>query len=238
MKIPSHMVYATKEDTVAGWQAWKEGSKSAYEKLQCTAAKIALSAAESYLARASRASDDKMSREDKEECRSEAVLMSLGVINRWEPALGHLSTFVTRSSEGAIINFINRESNRGMASSNSPHVVQFEEENGCNEDFDDDGNMHNVSPDREPGREPSPEETLIAYEEVSLKHKAVHEALKSLVNSDRELIRRYYGIGCDRQTQTQIANRTGISQSAIHQRIGRIEEKLSNYLKSVGGISL
>ena len=234
MKIPSNRVYSTKEETIEGWREWKGGSQKAFDKLQCTACKIALAAAQEYLDNITRRGEEKLTNEDREDCEQEAVMSALEVLKRWDPAEGHLSTLVMPRAEGAIRNWLDTNSNSGMASRKTPYAVNVDSSDQDAEgDYDDDGEEYYGSQSHGDDYAPSPEDILIAKEEKALRKLAVSGALETLPQQDREIITRYYGIGREAETQKAIADSLGISREAITQRVGRIQRILKNTLGSL-----
>lgn len=234
MKIPSNRVYATKEETIEGWREWKGGSQKAFDKLQCTACKIALAAAQEYLDNITRRGEEKLTNEDREDCEQEAVMSALEALKRWDPAEGHLSTLVMPSAEGAIRKWIDTNSNKGMASRWTPYAVNVDSSDETIEgDYDDDGEEYYGSQSHGDDYAPSPEDILIAKEDRALRRLAVSGALEKLKQQDREIITRYYGIGREPETQQAIAASLRVTREAITQRIKRIQKSLKELMGDV-----
>ncbi len=231
MKIPSNRVYGSKEETIEGWREWKGGSAKAFEKLQCTACKIALAAVGEFLETAG--ADERLSAQDVEDCEQEAIVAALEVLNRWDPQEGHLSTVVMPRARGAVQNWIATNSNKGMASRKTPYAVSVDSADEPTEgDYDDDGEEYYGAQGVD-DYAPSPEDILIAKEEKALRKLAVSGALEKLGPQDREIITRYYGIGREPETQQEVATSLGVSREAITQRIRRIQKNLKQIIGSL-----
>ncbi len=232
MQIPGNMGYATKEETIEGWREWKAGNKKAFEKLQCTACKLAITAAHAFLERGPGKEGRGLSKEDVEDCVSEATVEALKALTRWDPVQGHLSTLVIPRAEGAVANWINAESNKGMATKHEPNAVNVDSLDTADESvFDDDGEMVEVRSEYGDQYAPSPLDILIAEEEHRETRKALTDAMRTLPEHDRIIVCRAFGVGRKAETHDAIARSLGVAQSTVTRRLEKIQAEMKKVME-------
>lgn len=81
------------------------------------------------------------------------------------------------------------------------------------------------------------EESLVAKLDSEQKMKAVYRFISQLDERERDVVVRYWGLGCKKETVREIAKDYGLAFSRIHQIVQKQMKRMRNFLLKNGSLS-